>query len=141
MTQILELAREAGVATFPTYQDGNSILVYGGKRIVYGAEDPHSLSIPVPEADVKDFMGAVTEMAKLSREVPSQAPWEAPRAREFDYQTVESWMQQNLATDGAKFALRSVVAGYFAVEPCDLHIWLCAVLVVASDSGWRRRAR
>lgn len=134
MTRILELAGEVGVGTFPTYEDGDSILVYGGKRIVYGAEDPHSLGIPVPEADLKDFMAAIIEIDKLSREVPSQAPWEAPRAREFDYQTVESWMDRNLVTDGAKFALRSVVAGYFAVEACDLS-FLHLLFYVAAAGG------
>ena len=134
MTKILELAREVGVATFPTYGDGNSILVYNGSRNVYGADDPNSLGIPVPEADLRDFMGAVMEIDKLSGEVPPEAPWEAPRAREFDYQTVESWMEQNLATDGAKFALRSVVAGYFAAEACDLS-FLHLLFYVAAAGG------
>jgi monoamine oxidase len=134
MTKILELAREVGVATFPTYEDGNSILVYDGKRNVYGAENAHSLGIPVPEADLRDFMTAVMEIDKLSGEIPPHAPWEAPRAREFDYQTVESWMEQNLATDGAKFALRSVVAGYFAVEACDLS-FLHLLFYVAAAGG------
>lgn len=133
-TRILELAREAGVATFPTFQDGDSILVYDGKRTVYGPGDAHSLGIPVPAADLHDFMAAVAEIDRLAKDVPPEAPWAASRAREFDYQTMQSWMDQNLSTDGAKFALHSVVAGYFAVEPSDLS-FLHFLFYIAAAGG------
>jgi len=62
----------------------------------------------------------------------------APRAREFDYQAVESWMEQNLASSGAKFVLCSVVAGYFAAEACDLS-FLHLLFYVAAAGGRRWR--
>src|SRR5208282_1788831 len=107
-TQILQLASEVGVATFPTFQDGRHILVYDGVRTVYAAGGPGSLEIPVPEEDLANFMSALSVIDKCSREVLPEAPWEAPRAKEWDTQTVAAWMDQNLKTAGAKFALHSV---------------------------------
>jgi monoamine oxidase len=37
-THILELAEEMGVETFPAFQNGRHILVFGGERFVYAAE-------------------------------------------------------------------------------------------------------
>lgn len=133
-TQILELAEEVGVTTFPTFQDGHHILVYDGVRTVYAAENPDSLEIPVPEGDLADFMNAMVVIDALSREVPPEAPWKAPRAKEWDTQTVTTWMEQNLKTAGAKFALHSVVVGYFSVEPCDLS-FLHLLFYVAAAGG------
>jgi monoamine oxidase len=133
-TQILQLASEVGVATFPTFQDGRHILVYDGIRTVYAAGSPGSLEIPVPEEDLTNFMSALSVIDKCSREVPPEAPWEAPRAKEWDTQTVAAWMDQNLKTAGAKFALHSVVVGYFSVEPCDLS-FLHLLFYIAAAGG------
>ncbi|WP_322768561.1 flavin monoamine oxidase family protein [Frankia sp. Cr1] len=133
-TRILTLAEEMGVTTFPTFQDGRHILVYDGVRTVYAAESSGSLEIPVPTEDLADFMNAVAVIDALSREVPSEAPWEASRATEWDTQTVATWMEQNLKTAGAKFALHSVIVGYFSVEPCDLS-FLHLLFYVAAAGG------
>ncbi len=133
-TQILQLASEVGVATFPTFQDGRHILVYDGVRTVYAAGSPGSLEIPVPKEDLADFMSALSVIDKCSREVQPEAPWEAPRAKEWDTQTVAAWMDQNLTTAGAKFALHSVVVGYFSVEPCDLS-FLHLLFYIAAAGG------
>lgn len=119
-TQILELASETGVATFPTHQDGQHILVFGGKRLVYTTDDPTSLDLPVPEEDLQELLQALAELDALSRTVPSDAPWEAARAEEWDTQTAATWMKDNLKTAGAKFAFHAAIVAYFSVEPCDV---------------------
>ncbi len=55
-TQILELAKEVGVETFPTFQDGQYLLVFGGQRLVYSTDDPTRLDLPVPEADNQELL-------------------------------------------------------------------------------------
>ena len=39
---------------------------------------------------------------QMSKEVPTEAPWEAPKAGEWDAQTVQSWIDANMTHDGAK---------------------------------------
>ncbi len=120
--QILQLAKEVGVTTFPTFQDGRHILVYDGVRTAYAAGSPGSMEIPVPAEDLADFMEALAVIDVLAGDVPPAAPWEAPRAKEWDNQTVATWMEQNLKTAGARFAVHSMVVGYFSVEPADLSL-------------------
>lgn len=119
-TRILELAEEVGVGTFPTFQDGRHILVFGGERLVYATDDPTSLDLPVPEADLQELLQALAHIDALSETVPSHAPWEAARAVEWDTQTAATWMKENLKTDGAKFALHAAIVAYFSVEPSDV---------------------
>lgn len=119
-TQILELAAEVGVKTFPTFQDGQHILVFQGQRLVYTSDDPTSLDVPVPTEDLDELLATLAEIDALSRTVPPHAPWEAARAIEWDSQTVATWMADNVTTDGAKFGLHAAVVGYFSVEPCDM---------------------
>ena len=133
-TRILELAEEVGVRTFPTFQKGQHILVFGGQRLVYSTEDPTSLELPVPEADLQELLQALVEIDRLAKTVPSHAPWEAACAEEWDTQTAATWMATNLKTDGAKFALHSAIVGYFSVEPSDLS-FLHLLFYISSAGG------
>ncbi len=133
-TRILELAQEVGVATFPTFQDGQYILVFGGQRTVYSTDDPTSLDLPVPEADNQELLQALVEIDTLSKTVPAHAPWEATRAKEWDTQTAATWMEENLQTEGAKFALHAAIVGYFSVEPSDLS-FLHLLFYISSAGG------
>lgn len=119
-TRILALADELGVDTFPTFQDGQYILVFGGRRVLYSTDDPTQLDLPIPDADNKELLETLAEIDNLSKTVPAQAPWEALRAREWDTQTAASWIEDNLKTDGAKFVLQAAIVGYFSVEPADM---------------------
>lgn len=141
-TQIPELAKEVGVETFPTFQDGQYLLVFGGQRLVYSTDDPTRLDLPVPEADNQELLQVLAEIDTLSRTVPPHAPWEAPRAKEWDTQTADTWIEQNLATDGAKFALHAAIVGYFSVEPSDLSfLHLLFYMSVGAASSRSRRVR
>ncbi|MGB0969970.1 MAG: flavin monoamine oxidase family protein [Mycobacterium sp.] len=133
-TRILELAKEMGVETFPTFQDGQYLLVFGGQRLVYSTDDPTRLDLPVPEADNQELLQVLAEIDTLSRTVPPHAPWEAPRAKEWDTQTADTWIEQNLTTDGAKFALHAAIVGYFSVEPSDLS-FLHLLFYISSAGG------
>jgi monoamine oxidase len=67
--QILQLAKEVGVTTFPTFQDGRHILVYDGVRTVYAAGSPGSLEIPVPGEDLADFLTSAKLVRKAVADV------------------------------------------------------------------------
>ena len=134
MTRILALAQTTEVKTFPTFGEGNTIISYKGKRTEVGAIGSEGFTLPVPDTDVHEFMSAIVALDQLAKEVPADAPWEAPRAAEWDNQTMASWMDANLKTDGAKFALRIVAGGYFSVEPSDLSL-LHVLFYIAASGG------
>lgn len=133
-TRILELAEEMGVATFPTFQDGQYLLVFAGRRVAYSTDDPTQLDLPVPDDDNAELLAALAEIDTLSKTVPAHAPWEAERAREWDTQTAATWIEENLRTAGAKFILHAAIVGYFSVEPCDLS-FLHLLFYISSAGG------
>ncbi len=116
---VLALAKELGVATYPTYNSGNNILFYDGKRTEYSADPEHGL-FPVPEADLAELGAALEIIDNLAKTIPVEDPGAAPLAAEWDSETVASWMRQTLTTPGAQFLMRVAILGYFAVEPRDM---------------------
>ncbi len=85
-TAIADLARELEVGTFPSYYEGKTVVLGGDGRV---------------EVDLKGTFGtdeAVgAKLSKLSRDVPSGAPWASPRASELDTLSVGDWLaRQNI---------------------------------------------
>ncbi|PCE30479.1 flavin monoamine oxidase family protein [Burkholderia ubonensis] len=80
-TAVANLARELEVDTFPSYYDGKTVLLGGDGRM---------------EMDLKGTFGtdeAVTsKLSKLSRDVPSGAPWTSTKAGELDRLSVGDWL-------------------------------------------------
>ncbi len=117
--RILELAKEFNVKTFPTFETGNGIMKFNGKRVVYEGIFPGILQLPVKLEDQADFAAALLAIAKLADTVPADAPWTAKRAKDWDGQTVETWMRNNIKSSGGQFLFHSFVLGYFSCEPPD----------------------
>ena len=69
----------------------------------------------------------------MARRVPPDAPWTAPKAKEWDSQTLWSWMRRNVFTQGAREALSLGVEAVWAAQPEDLS--LLHVLFYISSAG------
>lgn len=88
-TAVADLARELDVGTFPTYYKGKTVILGGDGRV---------------EIDLKGTFGTDEaiggRLSKLSREVPSGAPWKSARAGELDKLSVGDWLAgQNIKTE------------------------------------------
>ncbi|MQY05543.1 flavin monoamine oxidase family protein [Actinomadura macrotermitis] len=75
--EMQKLIARYGVATYPTPEFGRAVIDYEGRRL---AEMP-------PEV-----VRLRAELDRLSRGVPTDAPWEHPEARSLDGQTLASWL-------------------------------------------------
>ncbi len=92
---ILQLAKDMGVGTFPTYYVGNNVYVNGsGRRSTYPGDGPTG-SAPTDPAIVADIAQAVTRLDQMSTQVPVSAPWTAANAAEWDSQTLYTWLKDN----------------------------------------------
>jgi len=80
-TAIVDLARELGIGTFPTYWQGKTTLLAGGVRAT--AESDGTFGTDPKLAH---------ELEELAKLVPSGAPWKSPRAAEFDAMTLGDWL-------------------------------------------------
>jgi monoamine oxidase len=116
--RIRALGDEMGVESFPTHgAEAKHVQVRDGERTIYEGA--------VPDTDMAllgEFMTAVQQLEEMAKEVPPEAPWDAPKAADWDGQTMQGWMDANLTTDGAKDLMHTVIEAVYAVEPRDVSL-------------------
>ena len=115
--RVLALAAELGVATFPTYDTGKKVLHFNGKRGTYSGAIPR-----INPLILADVGRAQARLESLAAKVPTEAPWTAPRAEEWDGQTFGTWARRNTASRGARTLLALAAEAVFAAEPGDLSL-------------------
>ncbi len=128
------LAREMEVATYPTYDTGDSLFVLPDGQIVR-KPDSFPLDDLFPGAAA---LAAMAELEEMSNQLPPDAPWEAPRAREWDRQTFAAWVAARLDDDSvalARTALLTIFTGLFCIDPAELSL-LDALYLVRSHGGF-----
>ena len=111
------LIAELGLETFPTHVTGINIFERGGHLSRYEGTIPKVN--PVGLAEVGLLLRRLNAMAAR---VPPEAPWQAPRAADWDSQTFASWMKRNVRTGVARDILRLAIIGVWAAEPRDLSL-------------------
>ena len=128
--RIVALGREMGVPSFPTWPEGEHIQYTEGiglRRWTGAApgEDIETMSKVVQ---------AIMAFDQLAQEVPVGAPWEAPRAREWDGMTVQTWIDQNIDSERAREQMATAIEAVFAAEPHDVSL-LHALFYARSGLG------
>jgi monoamine oxidase len=113
--RLLELAADLKIATFPTYDAGQKVLHFNGKRGTYAGTIPRIS--PLVLADIGQAQARLEAMA---RKVPTDAPWTAAGAEKLDGQTFETWVRRNTASKSARMLLTLGAEAVFAAEPGDL---------------------
>ncbi|GAB3627984.1 amine oxidase N [Pandoraea terrae] len=87
-TAVADLARELEVDTFPSYYTGKTVILGGDGRT---------------EIDLKGTLGTdetiTAKLSKLSRDVPSGAPWKSPKVGELDKLSVGDWLAKQSIKD------------------------------------------
>jgi monoamine oxidase len=115
--RLTALARRHGVATFPTYDEGENLSVRGDNIALYKGPIPNDK----PEVGA-DEIAALLELDLMAMQVTTEAPWEAPGADEMDSITVHSWIHDNVDNEEARHGLRLLVEAVFSAEPRDLSL-------------------
>lgn len=133
--RVLELARQVGVGTFKTYNAG-SYVDYSHASPLPRSEYSSTSRIPTDPGTL-NAGAALVELDRMAAQVPTDAPWRAPRAAEWDAQTVETWMRTHLLPpDQAPGSPTSslvtlAIEAVFAAEPRDISL-LHALFYIAS---------
>ena len=99
-TAVFDLLHELRIQTFPQYTAGDAFAVIGGqaKRAKPAAPDPHFAAI----------------MDEMASSVPLEAPWETPKATDWDAMTFEEFLNQS----GLDPAERMVAEITFQIAAC-----------------------
>lgn len=128
--RLAALARELGVATFPTHSRGESVIEWRGRLKRYRGTiprlGPHVLA---------DMAQAQARLDRMARSVPPESPWSAGRAERWDGQTFATWMRRNVATPAGRELLTLAIEAVWAVEPEDVSL-LHVLFYIRSAGGF-----
>jgi monoamine oxidase len=130
-----KLADECGAETFPTFTTGEGVEWRDGNRATYAGLIPTS-----DPAAAADGIEAIFELDLASAEIPLEAPWEAPAARERDEQTLGSWLAATVTSPGARAVITAAVKSIFGTEPGELSL-LFTLFYLHSGGGLMNLAR
>ena len=115
--RLLALARELGVATFPTHTAGRHLIEHRGRVRRYRGLVP-----PVSPLALAELGVAHLRLARLARRVSPAAPWAAANARELDGQTARTWLERHLHTPTARELMTTAIEAVWATDPSDLSL-------------------
>lgn len=121
---LLAEAQRLGIETYDQFDDGQTVLQLRGTLRRFAGDTP-KMSLP-----------ALIELAMLQKRwdrematVPADAPWTAPRADEWDAQTLDTWIERNLRTAEARAFARLVPKGAWAADAAQIsYLWFLDAL-------------
>ncbi len=113
--RLAALAAELGIARCPQFSTGRKRLSWHGKLTSYDGPLPRFSLWTQLELLLTD-----RRWQKYVREIPSEAPWKAARAVEWDSMTVETWKRRHLRSAGASLFVDLVTRALLTSEPRDV---------------------
>jgi len=128
--RILALMNEFGVPEYKQHNDGDAMMVTGGKKHRYGGTIPWTLS-PWAVANLGIGLAAIEEMTKA---IPRDAPWEAKKAQEWDRISIGEWIHKNTMSKQAAEMLDMAFAGLYTSAASETSL-LWGLLQTASAGG------
>ncbi len=128
--RIYALMEEFGVPEYKQHNDGDAMMVIGGKKHRYGGKVPWTMS-PWAVTNLGLGLNAVEKMCKT---IPSEAPWEAKDAAEWDRISLGDWLERNVMSKPAIEMLDMALAGPYTCAPAEVSL-LWMLLQMASGGG------
>jgi monoamine oxidase len=133
-TKLLALAKDLGVKTFKTYNEGNYVYYRNGVATPYSAGGPAGAIPPDPEG-VADAFTAILKMNQMAATLDVEKPWAADSALEWDSQTFETWKLANAATPNGQFLLDVGIQAVWAAEPRDVSLLHVLFYIASATDG------
>lgn len=132
--RIAALAKELHLPTFATFDTGDSVYYAGGKRTVYSDRTPFG-AIPPDPLITTDVAAAVLTLDAMSKEVPVDRPWAAKRAREWDGQTLETWLRGIMKNERSLQITATALQAIVGIEARDVSLLFTLFYIAAAGNA------
>jgi monoamine oxidase len=116
-TVVRGLAKELGVATFPTYAKGNNVYYSNGHVQTYTGGIP-----PASPPTLVELEAIIVELNRMARSVPAGAAWKAPQAGTWDQQTCAAWITQHARTAEGRNLAELAIRGVYGEEATQISL-------------------
>jgi len=115
--RIERFARTEGFDTFVTHGEGQHLYVSGNKTKRFAGTIP-----PLGPLALGWLGYGWFELDRLAKQVPLDAPWTAKRAREWDGQTLATFLDRHVRSGSARKMFRVAIETVFACDPEDVSL-------------------
>ena len=95
--EINALVRELDIETFPLWTRGDNLVFAEGKSKRYRGTIPRVAVLSLLDIGLAQF-----RLDRMSKKVPLDAPWKAPKAAEWDARSLGDWLDANIKTKLAR---------------------------------------
>jgi len=113
----LKLIDELGLKTFDTYDTGTYVSAMKGKIIKFEGN-----TYGLPDEVLMEVGGAQEQLETMAAQVNLDQPWTTPQAKEWDAQTVETWLRDNVKSEEAKNFWRTITPAIFCAETTEISL-------------------
>jgi monoamine oxidase len=117
------------VGYFKTYNTGKNILDLEGKLKTYRGT--------IPKLDLFSLLNLdwlIRKLEKLARQINPKAPWNHPKAKEFDGQTLDQFLRKSSKTKACYQVIRVGCETIFACDPHEIS-FLHALFYIRSGTS------
>jgi monoamine oxidase len=130
---IAGLAKDLGLKTFKTYNEGNNLYYRNGTALPYQSTGPLGPVPPDPTGGA-DAEQALVQLDQMASTIDITAPWNSPNAAQYDSQTFETWKQANVKTPNGQFLLDVACTSVFSCEPRDVSLLFVLFYIAAAGN-------
>ncbi len=110
-TEILALARQLGIESFPTYTQGKIVLHFNGVRFsVDNLDESHAVS------------AAKYRLDQMALTVPLNTPWTAAQATEWDNLSVADWLTGNVNNVEVRQSIELEIQSFLPAPAQDISL-------------------
>lgn len=127
--RVAALARELGLETFPTHDQGESVLELEGRTRRYSGTIPRLGPLVLADIALARF-----RLERLMRRVPVDGPWRSRDGADLDGQSLADWLERGMRTRQARTMLRVAGRTVWGAEPEDMS-FLHALFYMRSAGG------
>jgi monoamine oxidase len=128
--RLARLGRLHAARTFRQHEEGDTLIRVRGRTIRFRGKVPFGLG----PANLVTLGAAVLKLDRMARRVPVGEPWAAAKARRWDTQTLETWIDRQVLTPSARAVCRAALTGIFAADPADVSL-LHALTYIRAGEG------
>lgn len=132
---IRRLGTELGMTLTPTWDKAVHTAELAGRQYRWRGGVPKLAPLTLVS-----LLAAIATLNSMARTVPTDAPWTAPHAAEWDAIDIGRWLEKPWVTAQARALISTSLSSIFAAETSSLsllHVFMC----INSAGGFRRYMR
>lgn len=131
--KMYQLAREAGIKTFPTFTEGLNIWQSGALVKTYKGENP-----PIGFLALLKINAVMNRLDHLAEDIDPSQPWETINAELFDEMSFGDWIDQEIKNKKARAHIKRIAEGELCTSTYSVS--LLQVLSSAKATGSLKQA-